>query len=246
MMHLAYKHRWTTIGLTLLASLAIIAPTRAAFINLTPTTGVNSTSSVKLSDLISGSVEGVLVGDKRFSAFSYENLGDMPVSADVNVLGFKDADGNWGISLHGIFLDLPGGDPSNALVRYLVSIDPSAPPLTRISDAHLFLNGVGIGASNSAFTVDETFNPESGQSLHTIQSSFAGGTSKLSDATVFSPTLTSLHVSKSILAIAGGTDGQPARANAIDQSFSQVIPEPATALLSMIGGVAVAALRRKR
>ncbi len=101
------------------------APVRAAFIDLTPTNGVNSSTSVLLSDLISGTVMGVTVGDKIFSGFNYSFLGDMPSAVNVQVLGFKDADGNWGVSFHGAFLDLPGGGASDAAVRFNVDIDPA-------------------------------------------------------------------------------------------------------------------------
>ena len=44
----------------------------------------------------------------------------MPVANDVLVLGFKDPDGNWGVSFHGTFVDLPGGGFSDALIRFMV------------------------------------------------------------------------------------------------------------------------------
>ena len=47
----------------------------------------------------------------------------MPTSSDVvNVLGFKDADGNWGVSFHGAFLDLPGGASFGRLIRFMVEV----------------------------------------------------------------------------------------------------------------------------
>src|SRR5262249_13151896 len=158
--------------------------------------------SVKLSDLIAGTngINGIQVGDKTMSGFVYSPLGDMPDASDVNVLGFQDPDGNWGVSFHGSFIDLPGGGASDALIRFVVGIDLAAlQAWRRITDAHLFMNGAGIDPVNpSAFTIDETFAPDSNQSLHTFMTSFNGGSTKLSDSTNFSPPLTTLHVTKDI------------------------------------------------
>jgi hypothetical protein len=219
---------------------------RAAFINLTPTTGVNSEQSVPLSDLIDGTVDGITVGDKIMSGFVYSRIGDMPEADDINVLGFKDSDGNWGLSFHGTFLDLPGGGASDALIRFIVDIDPAfLEQGYRIRDAHLFLNGVGVGSPDSFFSVDESFAPDSNETLNVHVSTFPGGTTVLSDSTDFVPPLTRLHVTKDILAIAAAQSGQPARATVIDQSFSQ-IPEPATLVLSLVGAFALVAVRRNR
>ena len=51
----------------LLAATVAITSTRAAFINLTPTNGANSDTSVKLSDLIAGTndIDGITVGDRE-------------------------------------------------------------------------------------------------------------------------------------------------------------------------------------
>ncbi len=232
----------------LLLALAVIGaatPTRAAFINLTPTNGVNSSSSVLLSDLVSGEVMGITVGDKIFSGFNYSFMGDMPQAIDVQVLGFKDQNGNWGVSFHGTFLDMPGGGMSDAAIRFVVDIDPEfLQQGYRISDAHLFMNGFGVGA-DSAFMVDESFL-ESNQSMHVYTSSINGGGTQNSDWVYFDPTLSTLHVSKDILAIASNTSILPARATVIDQSFSQIIvPEPAAGLL-VLCGIASLGFARKR
>ena len=222
-----------------------VTPLRAAFINLTPSNGVNSSSSVLLSDLISGEVMGVTVGDKIFTGFNYSFMGDMPQAIDVQVLGFKDQNGNWGVTFHGTFHDLPGGSTSDAMIRFVVDIDPNfLRQGYRISDAHLFMNGYGVGA-DSALMVDESFL-ESNQSMHVYTSSINGGGTQNSDWVYFDPTLSTLHVVKDIFAMASNNSILPARATVIDQSFSQIIvPEPAAGLL-MLCGITCLGFARKR
>lgn len=244
------KHLWIALGFACtLAWIAAITPAHAALINLTPANGAaNSATSVPLSQL-NGTADSIQVGDKIMSGFVYSAIGDMPDDDDINVLGYKDPQGNWGLSFHGTFLDLPGGSASDALIRFIVNIDPTfLAQGYRISDAHLNLNGVGVGPSNSGFFVDESFAPDSNQTLHAFSSTFPGGTTQLSDTTTFSPPLTTLHVTKDILAIAGSESGQPARATMIDQSFSQtqIVPEPATILVSLIGALGLIGYRRHR
>lgn len=224
---------------------AAVGSSQAAFINLTPSNGVNSSTSVPLSDLVSGAVTGVTVGDKIFSGFNYSFLGDMPAPVDVQVLGFKDQNGNWGVSFHGTFIDLPGGGISDALIRFNVDISPAGlEEGYRISDAHLFMNGFGVG-ENSVLTVDESFL-ETNQHLNTFISTLNGGGVKSSDWVDIVPTQTTLHVTKDILAIAGANAVLPARTTAIDQSFSQTkIPEPAAALLSLCGVLGWGLSRRR-
>jgi hypothetical protein len=250
MMRLQCSHLGKAFGVALLLVTAMaVTTTRAAFINLTPTNGqANSVGSILLSQLISGDPnDGVIVGDKNMSGFVYSPIGDMPQASDIKVLGFQDPDGNWGLSFHGTFLDLPGGGISDALIRFVVNIDPAALAQGyRISDAHLFLNGVGVG-SNSMFSVDESFSPDSNQTLSAFKSTINSGDTKLSDSTVFSPPLKTLHVTKDILAIAAADGALPARATVIDQSFSQtIVPEPTSLVLSFIGLVGLIAYRRNR
>ena len=249
MMRLQSKHLGKTFGIALLlAATVAVTSTRAAFVNLTPTTGVNSDTSVKLSDLINGDgIDGITVGDKNMSGFVYSAVGDMPAASDINVLGYKDPDGNWGLSFHGAFVDLPGGSISDAMIRFVVNIDPAfLQQGWRITDAHLFLNGVGVGSPDSGFFVDESFLPDSNKTLNAHVSTFPNGTTKLSDSTIFDSPLTSLHVTKDILAIASAASGQPARATVIDQSFSQSVPEPTILALSLVGLVGLFAYRRHR
>ncbi len=221
-------------------------PCAATLIDLTPSSGVNSSTFVNLGDLVSGEVMGISVGDKQFTGFNYSPIGDMPAASLVKVFGFKDPDGNWGVTFNATFLDLPGGGPSDALIRYMVQVDSShAQDGWRISDAHLFLGGVGVG-SGSAFIVDESFL-ENNQTLHAYDSTFGGGATKTTDSTQFNPTLLKLNVTKDIFAYAGANSELPARATAIDQSFSQTkIPEPTSLAMCLMAGLSLVVMSRRR
>jgi len=82
MMRLQCNHLGKTFGVALLLAASVaVTTTRAAFINLTPTAGSpNSSTSVKISDLIAGTngIDGIIVGDKQMNGFVYSPIGDMP------------------------------------------------------------------------------------------------------------------------------------------------------------------------
>ena len=210
----------------------------------------NSNDVVVLADLINGEVMGLIVGDKAFTDFFYSTLpgDDMPDPEQVNVFGFQDEDGNFGVSFQGAFIDLPGNGPSDALIRFTVSVtDEGLDRLLRIHDAHLFAGGVGLG-SNSVFTIDETFQQEPTKSLNVFSTTLGQAPNqKLSDWVDFDQLHTSLRVTKDIFALADDDADQPVRATVIDQSFSQVeIPEPATFGLAGLALLAMAASRRRQ
>jgi hypothetical protein len=224
------------------------AEARAALVNLTPAAGsVNSVNSVSLADLQSGQSMGIVVGDKIFTGFSYSRIGDMPSAQDVNVLGFQDTNGNWGVSFHGAFIDLPGGGASDALIRFMVEVDQASQAQGwRISDAHLFVGGAGVG-DESVLTVDESFL-ENNEILNAYVSTIgAGQQAQLSDSAFFDPIVTKLTVTKDIFALAAENAFLPARATVVDQSFSQeLIPEPATLVLAGLSAIGMIAVGRKR
>lgn len=246
-----YRRKSTTRSLLLCAVACTLTAVQAtaALIDLTPVSpAANSVGSVSLADLQNGQVEGITVGDKIFDGFSYSRIGDMPAAADVRVLGFRDINGNWGISLHGAFVDLPGGSFSDALVRFNVSVHPfQAQQGWRITDAHLAMGGVGMGP-NSFFGVDESFTPLSNATLSVERSTIGPGNTKLTDDVLFTnPGFITLPVVKDIFAIAADGQASPARATVIDQSFSQtLIPEPATAAMSLVGALALLGRKRRQ
>ena len=171
----------------------------------------------------------------------------MPNAADVQVFGFEDFEGNLGISFHGVFQDLPGGGPSDALIRYTVAVSPEGLELgNRISDAHLYLGGIGVGPG-SYLLVDESFQGIN-QTLNGFQSTLGGPlVEQLSDWVYFDELHTKIRVTKDILAFANADSSLPARVSVVDQSFSQeVIPEPSTILIFGTGGLALTYWRRRQ
>lgn len=225
-----------------------VSTASAALIDLTPVgNAVNSQNSVTLAALQNDPTGGIIVGDKVFTGFSYSRLGDMPLPADINVLGFKDPDGNWGVSFHGAFVDQPGGSFSDAVIRFGVEVSAEAQEEGwLISDAHLSIGGPGMG-DESFFSVDESFSGKN-ETLNAYMSTLGPGTnSQLTDATIFTTPVTKLLVTKDIYAQAANGGFQPARATIIDQSFSQtLVPEPMTLGLAGLGGLAMVAIRRRR
>ena len=204
--------------------------------------------SVTLLELLNGTYDGVSVGDKIFTDFLYSTLpnDDMPLPGDVNVLGFQDPNGNYGISFHGVFQDLPGDSkPSDALIRFTVEISPDfIAQGYRISDAHLFLGGVGLG-ENSYLFADESFLGVN-ETLNAFSTTLGGSpVQQLSDDVIFDQLYTKLRVTKDILAFSGDPT-QPVRTTVIDQSFSQVvIPEPSTFMIGAACGISILMARRR-
>jgi hypothetical protein len=91
--------------------------------------------------------------------------------------------------------------------------------------------------------VDESFQNAS-ETLQVFSSTIGGqSANQLSDWVDFSQTATSRQVTALISALTAEEANLPARASAIDLSFSQVVPEPSTALLLMCAGVAFGAGR---
>lgn len=203
----------------------------------------DSTDFVILADLLDPNTN-VTVGDKVFSMFSYSSTGDMPAATDINVFGFQDPDDNFGLTLQGAFLDSPGDvTGSTATLNFDVTISGEGQQLGRvISDAHLFMGGSGV-PEDSEFRVDESFQNAS-ETLQVFSSTIGGqSANQLSDWVDFSQTATSRQVTALISALTAEEANLPARATAIDLSFSQAVPEPSAALLLMCAGVTFAAGR---
>ncbi len=199
-------------------------------------------SPTTLSSLTSQPTNNVVVGDKKFSEFTYFATGDMPVAANVNVIPIQDNDGNYGIRFQGFFADLPGNGGSDALITYKVEVtDPDVN--RKIIDVHLVGNPNLLGDVGTV-SVTETFIPDS---PITIEIHDNGGNSpiKQADSADFPIGFRVLRVQKDIGILAGDA---PGTISFVDQSFSQTgkIPEPTTFLMSILGIVGLVGTLRRR
>jgi hypothetical protein len=182
---------------------------------------------VPLSTLIGGGTK--TCGDKLFSDFFYSYTGNMPAASGVNV-DCVTIDGNLGLEFQGGFLDLPGGNASDALIKYIVTVTD---PRFVISDAHIQGNPKVFGTLG-IMSVTDTFLPDAPNSMG-ISDTKPGPLPTLSDFTIFATGYKTLHVQKDILAFAIG-ETSFATMSFVDQTYSQTgVPEPGTLGLLGIG-----------
>ena len=81
---------------------------------------------VPLSTLVNNPQASYTVGDKHFTNFSYLATGDMPGAGGVNVAGYIDDQGNFGLQFQGAFVDLPSSQGgSDAKIEYMVEAHQS-------------------------------------------------------------------------------------------------------------------------
>ena len=181
-------------------------------------------------DLAPPSIPFIDSGDKRFDKFEYTATGDMPSAVGVNVSTFTDLDGNFGITFQGAFIDLYDDGPSDALIRYRVTV---LDPTKKISDAHIYGNPVAIGTA--LMSVTETFLSEEPNEHMAIHHVSPGGNVQRIDSAYFDGRYTTMHVQKDITAYAKAV-GSAATLSFIDQTFSQVlVPEPSTVVILITG-----------
>jgi hypothetical protein len=209
----------------------------AAAITAAPWCSSTYAAVMPLSDLIAGGT--ITSGDKVFSDFTYVASGDMPSAAGINVLTIQGAEGDYGMRFQGPFQDRAGGDPSDALITFNVSVAPGS---------SMEINGATMIANPAVFAgpgfgnVVETFAPAvENQSL--IVYDFGDGDIDLVDSELFAQTFKTLPVQKDIILHATGAAGAVTM-SFIDQTFSQV-PEPSSLLLVLSGLIGLAGLRRR-
>ena len=231
--------RCTLIALVLLAIFGLqtgadVHGNSISFTHLQP----NSSESVLLSDLISGEVPGLVVGDKLFDGFTYQFTGDMPTGSLINVSGIE-VEGHFGIRFQGGFKDLfdLGNQSSNSLIEFDVHV--ADPKQYLISDVHLdgnpSLSQPADSVLNAFAAVVETVSGPFGSLELRIQSDLNG----LTNTAWIDPLpwpVERLHVSKDIqlFSIIENEIGTRATISRIDQTFSQIqveIPEPTTLCL---------------
>ncbi len=198
--------------------------------------GITGSSSlaatVPLSDLLNG---GEFVsGNKTFTKFTYTTKpgSDMPSAEGVTVSDIED-----GIRFQGAFVDHPGGDASDVLITFEVSVPDGQPGIHRATMAAnpAVFNGPGLAS------VTETLLPMV-DDHKLVVFDFGGGDDKLLDSMTFDPA-TTVPVQKDLILHAMGDTGAVTM-SFIDQMFIQ-IPEPSSLVLLMGGLLALGGLRRR-
>lgn len=213
----------------------------AAAILAAPWTGSVTAAIVPLSDLL---MEGATIqsGDKIFSDFAYLKTGDMPSAENVNVETIQDGDGDYGIRLQGGFVDHAGGDASDAVITFNVSVPMGSNLL--IAGAKLSANpAVFAGDPGSLASVTETFIPTIIDNKLVVYD-FGEGDDKLLDQISFAEGYATLPVQKDIILHAIGDTGAVTM-SFVDQTFAQ-IPEPSSLVLAIGGLLGLAGLGRRR
>jgi len=180
-----------------------------------------------------------VVGDKTFNFVSYTGTGTNPVTA-ANITVNPQTGPPIGIEFAAPFVATPNTVNSNdSLIQYTVT--SSGLPITAVN---LFSNGNAIG-SGFVEVVESVFTNNNG-----VKGTFlgqiavvGGGTATLNLGAGFA----SLFIVKDIQYDVLGTTGT-ASISAIDQTFTQAIPEPASVVmmgLGLVGAIGVVRLRRK-
>lgn len=192
---------------------------------------------VPLTDLLAG--QTLQSGDKIFSDFTYVKNGDMPSAAGVSAEPITSPSGDFGIRFSGGFVDQPGGDASDSLITFKVSVAPGSGKA--ISGTILAANPAVFAGAGLA-SVTETFLPTISTDKLVVYD-FGGGDDKLLDSITFASTYTTLPVQKDIILHATGQTGAVTM-SFVDQYFPQV-PEP-TGFALAAGGLALLGQFRRR
>lgn len=208
----------------------------AAAVFAAPWIGSATAAPIPLSDLL---VEGATLesGDKVFSNFTYRSTGDMPAAETVNVEAIT-LDGDYGLIFQGGFVDQPGGDASDALVTFDVTV----------TNPGMVINGVTLTANPAVFageglaSVTETFLPLVTDDKLVVYD-FGGGNDLLLDSITFEGGFTTLPVQKDLILHATGETGAVTM-SFFTQTFSQV-PEPSSFVLAAAGLLCLGRFRRR-
>ena len=190
-------------------------------------------ATVPLSDLLNG---GEFVsGNKTFTKFTYTTKpdSDMPSAEGVTVSDIPD-----GIRFQGAFIDQPGGDASDVLITFEVSVPEGEPAIYQATMAA----NPAVFAGPGLASVTETFVPTIDDAKLVVYD-FGGGDDKLVDSMSFAPAST-LPVQKDLILHAMGDTGAVTM-SFIDQMFIQV-PEPSSVVLLMGGLLGFGVLRRRK
>ncbi len=192
--------------------------------------------------LVSDNTRSITVGDKIFDNFSYVFTGDMPGASGVAVSSITDLAGNYGIRFNAFFTDLlssQGG--STATIAYRVRVLDANKVIVK---AHI--EGNVNGGNNGLIDVVETFLPLGVNGEFTMNIYSQNNFSKLVDSTTFDKGYKELWVQKDIGALQI-TAGPIPHLSFVDQTFEQnVVPEPSTVALMLIGAAGLGLVRRRK
>jgi hypothetical protein len=234
------SHSRIGVGLVCVLAISFAAVAQAGTIP----TGQPIGPPVRLDQLLGPDGGSIQVGDKLFDDFSYSSTGDMPPADRVNVAPFVDLDGNFGIQITGAFRDEPDAPgpnfASDAVIQYSVWVtDPN--PQIQINDVHLYgqMDATGDG---SVLITESYSNTSPGFLSVYYERNGATVNGQLSDWMDLPNTVRHLRVKKNISANA--LTGVAA-VTIIEQTFSQ-IPEPSTAMLTLLVGACFCGSRRRR
>jgi hypothetical protein len=203
-----------------------------------PWLGPARAATIPLSDLL---VPGAKLesGDKVFSDFTYDKTGDMPDPQNLNVEALT-LDGDFGLRISGGFLDNAGGDSSDAVITFNVSVAPGSNMV--INGATLQANPAVFGGTGLA-SVTETFLPRI-MDHKLVVYDLGGGNDRLSDSMTFPNGYKTLPVQKDIILYATGDTGGVTM-SFVDQVFSQV-PEPTGGVLLITAILCLGRIHRRR
>lgn len=192
-------------------------------------------------DKLSGGDDFVIIGDLQFDNFVYPAdsvvQGDMPFASQIVVQAIP---GDTGIRFTGPFLDLPGGagnGASDATLGFTVTPTNGG----AITGASLSGNPSLKGGATGIAEVVETFIGQDEAKLVIFDKS---ATVSLEDSVSFAEPLSSVTALKDILLLTQDTSNA-STISVIDQTF-ELVPEPASATLCLLGLACVSFTRRRR
>ena len=235
----------------LIALFAVLAFSTAAF--ATPVNGIinpNFTGSLTIAEI--NAQGGLWVGDKLFSGFRVTTVGTgigPRNESEIGVTGITVQGPNgveYGIRLNA-FWQSYNGNWVDTTIKFQVSISDCCPNLL-IHDNSLWMTGVAVRNSGNVSITENVFaqDPDVYPNSESLADKLVYVTKDvevLYDHAEFVPIRT-IWVVKDIGIAGGGATGF-ATLSELGQSFSQ-IPEPATMGVLALGGILLAARRRRR
>jgi hypothetical protein len=213
------------------------------------------TASTTLDKLIAGGSQqsGITLGDKQYSKFEFSSSGDAPVAASAVDVSLISSNNDNHYQLRFSFtrdtLDAPAGQTTDAVISYQIDVLGSQ-AINRVGLA--FDGSVAGGNGNAAATVIETVRTTNGSDLVpgtagnnatlSVANDGSGPGDDRSSATLDVNPTRSLSFTKDIL-VSSRPGGGTVTITTVDNFVDQV-PEPMSAGLLAVAGLALARRRR--